>query len=213
MSQLIKAVSVPSGNLKLISQVDVCVVFGAFDPSLAYEAARLATLNPKLMVIFSGGVGKDSGALAVLEIPEAVFLAAVALSVGMRPAQILIEREAHNGESNARLSLELALGRGLLRPGGMAASLAPALRSRRMYEELRFQLRDVSGSTGATGFSSGLEEVDDLSNDTLNEIQREIRGLRRMHASVPPRVFFLPDFHEGGRYYSVLSKLEAQNGS
>lgn len=183
--------------------VDILVVFGCDDPRLAHDAAALFHRKEAGHVVFSGGVGKDSGGLVTLDIPEGIFLASVAIAAGMPSDAILIEKEATNGAQNAAFALRLATERGLLVPGSRVASLAPAPRSRRLFEELRFQAADIPVRVTA-GLSTGAATVDLNDPAMVRQLLREIRGLHTMHESRQPRIFPLPEYQTGGKYSDLV---------
>jgi hypothetical protein len=105
----------------------------------------------------------------------------------------VLEQDARNGKENAAFSLRLATDQGLLQAGMRVASLAPAPRSRRLYEELRYQA-DAGGYDveGTAGFSSGTAEATDP--QVQEELIRELRGLHTMHAGDSPRIFPQDEF-------------------
>ncbi|GAB3171839.1 DUF218 domain-containing protein [Micromonospora palomenae] len=187
---------------------DILVVFGAADPQLAYDAVQLRDLGSVSYVVFTGGVGKDSGPLAALGIAEADFLASIAIAAGLPPGIILIERSATNAAQNAALSLRTAAAAGRVRVGTTVAALAPAQRSRRLYEELRFQAAKFDPSIEViAGLSSGRTAVDLASRETLAELASELRGLSTMHALDIPRIFPLPEFQTGGQYADLAHEF------
>ena len=65
--------------------------------------------------------------------------ASIAIAEGLPADAIVLEEEARNGAENAAFALGLAAKLGYLPPGTQVAGLAPAERSRRLYEELRYQ--------------------------------------------------------------------------
>ena len=182
---------------------DFLIVFSCADPRVGHEAASLYARGLVRNVVFSGAVGKDSGGLPRLGISEAVFLASVALADGLPAEAIALEVEARNGKENAANSLRLLNDRGLLEPGTKVASLAPAQRSRRLYEELRFQAQDGGYSTEVVaGFSSGSVYIEDA--EVQDELVREVRGLHTMHAGASPRILPQNDFLTGGQHYDLV---------
>jgi uncharacterized SAM-binding protein YcdF (DUF218 family) len=80
--------------------VDLLVVFACADPEVGRTAARLYADKLVRHVIFSGGVGKDSGGLSALGISEAVFLASIAIAEGLPSEAITLEEAARNGKEN-----------------------------------------------------------------------------------------------------------------
>jgi DUF218 domain len=187
---------------------DVLVVFGAADPRLAYDAAALHEGGSVRHVVFTGGVGKDSGALAGLGIAEADYLASVAIAAGLPSEVIVIERQAASGAQNAALSLRAAAANGLVPGGATVVSLAPAPRSRRLYEELRFQAAAFDPAVQVVaGIPSGKAAVDLSSAATVVELGNELRGLRTLHATTPPRIFALAEFQDGGQFAALAQLL------
>ncbi|WP_433194331.1 YdcF family protein [Nocardia sp. CA-107356] len=188
------------------SPVDVLIVFSCVDPTVGHAAASLYRQGLCRHVIFSGGVGKDSGGLATLGIAEAQFLASVAIADGLPFDAISLELEARNGKENAVLGLQLAAMRGLLTDGGHVASLVPAQRSRRLFEELRYQAGtgypDLALSV--SGLSSGV--VDAATPGVQVELLGELQGLATMHAKAEPRIYRQDDFQAGGEYFELVAK-------
>jgi uncharacterized SAM-binding protein YcdF (DUF218 family) len=185
------------------SPVDLLVVFSCADPLVGQAAAALYSQKLVQQVVFSGGVGKDSGGLPRLGISEAVFLASVAIAGGLPAEAIVLEQDARNGKENAAFSLRLATDQGLLQAGMCVASLAPAPRSRRLYEELRYQA-DTGGYDVEViaGFSSGTADASDP--QVQAELIRELRGLHTMHAGDAPRIFPQDEFQPGGTYHDLV---------
>jgi hypothetical protein len=187
------------------SPADLLVVFSCADPEVARTAANLHRQGLVSRVIFSGKSGKDSGGLPALGITEAVFLASVAIAEGLPANVILLEQESGNGKENAVLSLQLANAQGILPGGTRVASLAPAARSRRLYEELRYQAD--SGSFAAevvAGLSSGSADPDDP--DVREELTQELIGLGTMSDGNEPRIHSQPDFRPGGQYWALAEQ-------
>jgi hypothetical protein len=181
--------------------IDLLVVFGAFDVELAKAAASLYAQGRCKMLIFSGGVGKDSGPLLQLGISEAVFLASVGIANGVPAEVIVLEERAANGRENALFALELARDRGILAPGCRMASLAPAARSRRLYEELRFQSAAYHAVVIA-GFSAGSIRLNEPR--VRQELFKELQGLFTMDKSQPPRIAMQSDLQLGGSNHDLV---------
>jgi len=187
------------------SPAGLLIVFSCTHPEVGRAAARLHQEQLVQRVIFTGQAGKDSAGLPTLGISEAVFLASVAIAEGLPTGVILLEQEARNGAENAAFALRLAAKTGLLPPATRVASLAPAARSRRLYEELRYQ-----ASAGAfavdvvAGLSSGTADPRDLS--IQEELLRELQGLRTMHQGNSPRIYPQPEFHPGGKYWNLVQQ-------
>lgn len=197
---LIKGCTVPS---QLPSRIDVLIVFGCADSEVALAAARLYKASKVRKFIFSGAIGKDSGPLSSLGITEADFLASVALANGLPSNAILLERDASNGMENARNSLALAQRSGVLAAGDKVASLAPAIRCRRLFEELTFQAIQYPNIEVVAGIASG--PFPDLNDSTAaREALNEIRGLSSMHVSHEPRIKPLKEFQASGEYFDVV---------
>ncbi|RDI54008.1 YdcF family protein [Nocardia mexicana] len=184
---------------------DVLIVFSCANATVGRTAARLHQDGLVKHVIFSGGVGKDSGGLADLGIAEAQFLASVAIAEGLPPEAITLELQARNGRENAAFSLQLAADLDLLTADCHIASLAPAVRSRRLYEELRYQAGSSYPNVRSTsGFSSGT--VDYTAEPVQAELIRELRGLATMHTLATPRIYQLEEFQPGGAYFDLASR-------
>jgi hypothetical protein len=133
----------------------------------------------------------------------------VAIADKLPTNAILVEREAKNGAQNAALSLEVAAAAGLLDGRMTLASLAPAQRSRRLFEELRYQAAQVGITDGVvTGLSVGRSAVNLDDPAITEEMLREVRGLSTLHAANPPCTFLLPDFQAGGQYHDLTRLIE-----
>jgi hypothetical protein len=187
------------------ASADLLVVFSCADPEVGRAAARLHAEKLVQRVIFSGGVGKDSGGLPMLGISEAVFLASVAIAEGLPAEVIVLEQQARNGAENATLSLQLAAKLGLLPPGTRVAGLSPAPRCRRLYEELRYQA-DVGAFPVevVAGLPSGVADPHDP--QVQEELLRELRGLRTMHTGETPRIYPQAEFGDGGVYSGLAER-------
>lgn len=83
------------------------LVFGRHDTRLIDTMKGLRDNGLGDSFVISGGLGKDSGYLHDLEIPEAKFLVSVATAqpYGFSPDRIRYEVEAKNGGDNARYGL------------------------------------------------------------------------------------------------------------
>ncbi len=185
------------------SPAGLLVVFSCADPEVGRAAAHLYRGRLVERVVFSGRIGKDSGGLPALGITEATFLASVAIAEGLPTDVILLEQEARNGAENAAFALRLAAKLGHLPPATRVAGLAPAVRSRRLYEELRYQ---ASAAPFPVEVSAGLSSgtADSANPSTREELLRELRGLATMHRATPPRIHQLPEFCEGGKYWNLV---------
>jgi hypothetical protein len=204
---LAKIMTGPHGRaLSRRSPADLLVVFSCADPEVGRAAAKMHAEGYVHRVVFSGGVGKDSGGLALIGITEASFLASVAIAEGLPAAAITLEEESTNGAENAAFALRLAAKLGILPPGTRLASLAPATRSRRLYEELRYQADRGSYEVDVvTGLSSGV--ADPASPAVREELIRELRGLHTMDRGETPRIFRQDDFQPGGAYWNLVERF------
>lgn len=184
---------------------DLLVVFSCADPEVGRAAARLYRQEVVQRIVFSGRVGKDSAGLPALGITEAVFLASVAIAEGLPTDVIILEQEARNGAENAALSLRLAAKLGLLRPGSRIAGLAPAPRSRRLYEELRYQADAGSFAVEVVaGLSSDIADPDDPR--LREELIRELRALGTMDEGDSPRIYPQEELQPGGAYWDLAKR-------
>jgi hypothetical protein len=181
------------------------VVFSCADAEVGRAAARLYAEGLVRHVVFSGGIGKDSGGLAASGISEAAFLASVAIADGLPPTAVTLEESARNGRENAVRSLTLAAEKHLVGDGDRVAGLAPAQRSRRLFEELRFQAAAL-GCPGVVdaGFASGT--IDPVAADIRAELLGELRGLHEMHDRSPQRIFRLDEFQPGGAHFDLVRR-------
>lgn len=188
------------------SPADLLIVFSCADPEVGRAAALLHRQGVVGRVIFSGNVGKDSAGLPTLGITEAVFLASIAIAGGLPTELIFLEQEARNGEENAAFSLRLAAAREVLPAGTRVAGLAPATRSRRLYEELRYQADSGRFAVDVVaGLSSGAADSDDP--DVQEELARELMGLRTMHEGTTPRIHSQPEFQPGGKHWALAERV------
>jgi hypothetical protein len=194
------------------SPADLLIVFSCADPDVGRTAALLYRQGLVNRVIFSGGAGKDSGELPALGITEAVFLASIAIAEGLPTGVILLEQDARNGKENAAFSLQRAAALGVLQTGARIAGLAPAVRSRRLYEELRYQAdcRPFSVEVVA-GLSSGAADSNQPS--VREELARELAALRTMHEGAEPSIHPQPDFQPGGRYWELTVRASRDSQS
>ena len=192
------------------TQADLLVVFSCADPEVGHTAARLHHDHLVRRVVFSGGVGKDSGGLPRLGITEATFLASIAIGDGLPTELIILEQDARNGAENAAFSLQLAAKLGLLPAGARVASLAPATRSRRLYEELRYQAGlgqfDIHS---IAGLYAGIADPEDPQVQV--ELIQELRGLRTMHNGDMPRIYLQPEFQPGGSHWNLSQRADRTN--
>ena len=204
--QLAAVMAATHSDLSVASPADLLIVFSCSDPQVGRAAADLHADGLVRRVIFSGGLGEDSGGLPKLGISEAVFLASIAIANGLPTDVVLLEHEARNGAENAAFSLQLAADLGLLPKGVHIASLAPAQRSRRLYEELRYQADIRYPHVGTvSSLSSGGADPDDP--QTRLELVRELRGLSTMHRPPTPRIHRLDEFQPRGTCYDLVEKI------
>lgn len=90
----------PSGH------ADGAIVFCRADPLITDLAERLLDLIEGY-VLLTGGIGKDSGALAEQGIPEAVFHAERLDQRGADMARVVVEPTASNGYENSMFAMDL----------------------------------------------------------------------------------------------------------
>ena len=97
-----------------LEKVNGTIVFGRVDPLLAKKAAKIHNKGKTEYLLFTGGVGKDSGYLTDLKISEANWQAALANVIYRIPQEkIYIEPNATNGGDNCRFSIDTILDKGL----------------------------------------------------------------------------------------------------
>lgn len=205
-TRLAKVMAGPHGSIvDSAHPADVLIVFACADPEVGRAAAALHRDGYCQSVIISGALGKDSGDLGAQGITEARYLASVAIDAGL-PAHVLnIEERARNGRENALYSLQLAAANELIRPGSHIASLAPVQRSRRLFEELRFQAKEYPAVAHISGLSSG--HVDESDPAIQAELVAELKGLSTMHALATPRIYPQPDFLVGGVHFDLVERV------
>ena len=81
-----------------IMKTDGAIVFGRADPLVARKAAEIYDLNKTGYLLFTGGIGKDSGFLTEFQIPEAEYLSSLAhFEYGVPRDSIYVEPNARNG--------------------------------------------------------------------------------------------------------------------
>ncbi|MFH1325767.1 MAG: ElyC/SanA/YdcF family protein [archaeon] len=104
------------------------IVFGRADPLLAEKAGELYAKRKSGYFLFTGGVGKDSGDLAV---SEAEYLGNLAIKEFGVPSDVIyLETRASNGAENCVNSLDVILREGL--EHDLIALLAHTTSSRRL---------------------------------------------------------------------------------
>jgi hypothetical protein len=97
-----------------LKPADGLFVFCRDNPLMAAKAAELYKRGLGKYIVFTGGLGSDSGFLARLKCPEAVFQSALARLLHGIPAEtIYTEDKARNGLENSRLGLQLILDKDL----------------------------------------------------------------------------------------------------
>ena len=95
-----------------LSVTDVIFVFGRKDAQFARVASNLYRAGAGNILV-TGGVGKDSGDLRLLNIPEAHYLAVLMLEQGVAGSNLLVEPMATNGAANSRLGTEMIIKAGI----------------------------------------------------------------------------------------------------
>lgn len=101
-------------NYNSLIQADGAFVFCRDDPLVAEKVAELFLGNFVDYIMFTGGIGKDSGYLAELEIPEAKWQAALLQSIHkVSSEQIYIESKATNGGECCRYGIDTIIGNNL----------------------------------------------------------------------------------------------------
>ena len=207
-AQLAQIMSGPHGDeVSAENPADLLIVFCSDDLSLAETTVALYRQGAVKHIIFSGDVGKDSGNLVAQGVSEALFQSSWAVFAGLPRDVYDLEEMATNGKQNAMFSLDLAEQRRLLLQGRShrIASLAPAVRSRRLYEELAYQTKTGGYPVSEIGgLSSGV--ANPKSESVQEELVRELRGLTRMHLGEDPRISPQPDFLPGGKYRHLVVK-------
>ena len=121
------------------SEPEGAVVFGRHDSRLVDGMSSLSTDGLAKYFIISGWLGKDSGYLRDLKLPEADYLAAVATGApyNIPPEMIYRETKALNGGDNARYSLDMIDEHNL--PRYSLTALAHATSLRRLAATLEFE--------------------------------------------------------------------------
>lgn len=96
-------------------KVDGAFVFCRVDKLLAQKVAELADRNLINWVLFTGGIGKDSGVLTELEMPEAIYQAALLRwKHEVKNIKILVEPKASNGGENSRFGIDALIKEGVI---------------------------------------------------------------------------------------------------
>lgn len=100
------AVGVSADSVKSASGA---FVFSRADKLLAQKVVDLYLLNKIKYVMFTGGIGKDSGPLIELDLPESAYQAAMltwSYNVGFPFDRIFVETKATNGAQNSRFGID-----------------------------------------------------------------------------------------------------------
>ena len=92
-------------------KADVIVGFGNFNTNIARRAAELYLQGLAPLVLFTGGLGRNTEGL--LPEPEAVRFARVAMECGVPEKAILLEPESTNTAENILFTRRLLEGRGI----------------------------------------------------------------------------------------------------
>ena len=96
-----------------LTKADGAFVFGRADPRIADRTYTLFRNELIDYAMISGGIGKDSGALERLELPEAEYLAArLRWTHGVQDDKLLVESFASNGGENSRFGIQNILNSG-----------------------------------------------------------------------------------------------------
>lgn len=117
-----------SSKLSPDDQVDV---FGRSDPRLSAKMNELYRSGAGKSFIVTEGFGKDSGALREINMPESIYISALAEKLGVPATIIRIDTHALNGGENARNSLTIASNEQTVAISGLTA-LAHAASLRRL---------------------------------------------------------------------------------
>ena len=100
-------VSSDSGELR---KADGAFVFGRADPLVAARAAELYKEQLVDYLLICGGLGKDSGALTSLNLPEAIYQSALLRwKHGVPDKNIFVEPNSTNGGENCRYGMDVIL--------------------------------------------------------------------------------------------------------
>ncbi len=133
--QMFDYLSAPEGE----ASGDGAFVFGRKDVLVARSMANLVVTRAVEYAVISGGIGKDSGDLALpnVMIPEAHYLAILAEQMGLPLDKLLIDIKAKNGGDNARNGIDLIVANE--KPHDSLVVVAHATSLRRLTEQLRFE--------------------------------------------------------------------------
>ncbi|HEY2003579.1 MAG TPA: YdcF family protein [Candidatus Saccharimonadia bacterium] len=127
---------------------DLAIVFGRHDPRPAQAAANLWHNGSVQAIVATGGkAGKDRGALGVLDLAEATYVAAVLTAADLAvPVEVVhVEDQAANGFENAERSIELIKARGLTHTKIVLVAHATSLS--RLYELFKSVARRLEFET------------------------------------------------------------------
>ena len=119
---------------------DGAFVFGRQDSRLAQLATDLYSKNLVRWALFTGGLGKDSGSLARLGLPEALYLASNSIMLGLPAENVYVETAASNGGENCRNGLDL-IGRQGLKPSSLTV-VAHATSLKRLVMMLKGEIEN-----------------------------------------------------------------------
>jgi hypothetical protein len=114
---------------------DAIFAFGRADPAVAAMAATLYDYGLSKIVMFTGGIGRDSGPIMTeYKVPEAVFQAILANQYDVPESDIVIEPIAKNGGDNCRFGYN-AVEKRLKRAPHSLVFVAFPLSLRRLVEQ------------------------------------------------------------------------------
>lgn len=127
--------TVPAGPAPANYQpADAIFGFGRKDPAVAITATALYRQGLAPLVLFTGGIGKDSGPILTrYKVPEAAFQAALAEHAGVPADAIVIEDQAKHGGENCLLGYRAVRDR-LGRPPASLILVVHPLSLRRLVE-------------------------------------------------------------------------------
>lgn len=116
-----------------IERADGIVVLGSHDTRVAQRGAELYLEGRAPVIAFSGGLGRITGKL--WDRPEARAFAEIAVKMGIREEDIIIEERSSNTGENILFTKELLSGRGIY-PARLIAVHKPYM-ERRTYAAFR----------------------------------------------------------------------------
>ncbi len=88
-----------------LKRADGLFVFGRADPLVANRTAQLLGEGLADYAIIAGGIGKDSGPLTRLQIPEAHYLASLLVADGVQGDKLYVESRPRNGGECCEMGL------------------------------------------------------------------------------------------------------------